>query len=180
LTLEEKLKMSLRKILLEQVDDPRRSQGLRVTLDQMFCIIIISNLCGYFGGRPVAKFGQLHEATLTKLLGLKHPVPSHVVFSDLMNRVDEQQLIKAFNEWTKNYVPLKKGDLLSGDGKALGSTVKNAHNKKQTFTGIVSLFCQKSGLVHSIQQYENAKISEQNIVRLLVNKLKTKGLVLFF
>lgn len=180
MTLAEKLKMSLREILSQRVDDPRRSQGLRVAMDQIFSIIIISNLCGHFGGRAIAKFGKLYQTTFSELLELKHPVPSHVTFSDLLNRVDEKQLISAFNEWASNYVHLEKGELVSGDGKALGSTVKKAHHKNQTFTGIVSLFCQKSGLVHSVQKYENAKVSEQNIVRFLVKKLKAKGLVLFF
>lgn len=172
--------MNLREILNKHVTDPRRAQGLRVNLEQMFSIIIISNLCGYFGGRAVAKFGKQYQSTFTELLELKHPVPSHVSFSDLLNRVEEQQIIIAFNEWASHYVPLEKGELVSGDGKALGSTVKNAHGKQQDFTGIVSLFCQESGLVHSLQQYRNAKISEQNIVRFLVNELKAKGLVLFF
>lgn len=172
--------MSLLKILTDKVDDPRRTQGLRVTLPQMFTIIIVSNLCGHYGGRAVAKFGKHHQAIFTDLLNLKHPVPSHVIFTDLMNRVDQNQTILAFNEWTKDYVPLEKGELVSGDGKALGSTVENSHKGNQTFTGIVSLFCQKSGLVKSLQQYENAKESEIGIVQFLVKELKAKGLVLFF
>jgi len=172
--------MSLLKILSDKVDEPRRSQGLRTKLPEMFGIIIISNLCGYFGGRGVAKFGKQYESTFTELFNLNHPVPSHVIFSDLMNRVDEDQLIAAFNEWASQYVPLEKGELVSGDGKALGSTVKNAKNGKQTFTAIVSLFCQKSGLVHSIEQYRNAKESEINVVQHLIKKLKMTGLTLFF
>jgi len=73
-----------------------------------------------------------------------------------------------------------QGELVSGDGKALGSTVENAKNGKQTFTAIVSLFCQKSGLVHSLKQYQNAKKSEINIVRFLIKELNAKGLTLFF
>lgn len=172
--------MSLREIINKHITDPRRSQGLRVTLEQMFSIIIISNLCGYFGGRAVSKFGKHHQSTFTEFLKLKHPVPSHVSFSDLLNRMDEQQAIAAFNEWASHFVPLEKGELISGDGKALGSTVKQAQGEHQNFTAIVSLFCQKSGLVYSLEQYRNAKVSEQNVVRFLVNQLKAKGLVFFF
>ncbi|MEM6320293.1 MAG: ISAs1 family transposase [Bacteroidota bacterium] len=172
--------MSLIRLLETKVEDPRRKQGLRVTLPQMLSIIIVSNLCGHYGGRAVAKFGKHHQKTFTDLLQLKHPVPSHVVFSDLTNRLDENQLIDAFNEWSKDYVHLEKGELVSGDGKSLGSTVSNGTNSRQTFSAIVSLFCQKSGLVHSIKQYANAKESEIDIVRFLVNELKAKGLVLFF
>lgn len=172
--------MSLLTILSEDVTDPRRGQGLRTTLPQIFSMIIICNMCGYFGGRGVADFAKIHEETFTKQLKLKHGVPSHVTFSDVLNRTSEKQLIAAFNKWTQDFVPLKKGDKISGDGKALGSTVANSQSGNQTFTGIVSLFCQQSGLVQSIQRYENAKESEIGIVQYLTNQLKVKGLVLFF
>ena len=172
--------MSLIKILTEKVDEPRRTQGMRTKLPQMFSIIIISNLCGHFGGRAVAKFGKHYQSTFTEMLGLKHPVPSHVIFSDILNRVDENQVVAAFNEWANRYVPLEKGELVSGDGKALGSTVKDAKNSNQKFTAIVSLFCQKSGLVHSLKQYQNDKKSEINIVRFLIKELNAKGLTFFF
>lgn len=172
--------MGLLKILTDKVDEPRRSQGLRTDLGQMFSMIIISNLCGHFGGRAVARFSKEYQSTFTELLSLKHSVPSHVIFSNVLNRVDENQVIAAFNEWADKYVPLEKGDLVSGDGKALGSTVTNSKNGNQKFTAIVSLFCQKSGLVHSLKQYQNAKKSEINIVRFLIKELNAKGLTLFF
>ncbi|MFK7979296.1 MAG: ISAs1 family transposase [Saprospiraceae bacterium] len=172
--------MSLLKILTEKVDDPRRAQGLRTNLPQMFSMIIVANLCGHFGGRATAKFAKHHKVTFTELLKLKHPVPSHVIFSDILNRVDENQVIAAFNEWAGKYVPLEEGELVSGDGKALGSTFNQPTNGHQTFTAIVSLFCQKSGLVHSLKQYQNDKVSEINIVRFLIKELNTKGLTLFF
>lgn len=172
--------MGLLEILSNEVTDPRRSQGMRITMPQMFSMIIISNLCGYFGGRRVAKFSKLYKTTFTEVLSLRHPPPSHVTFSNLLNRTDEQQLIKAFNKWSEDYVELEKGEFVSGDGKALGSTVTNAHGRKQNFQAVVSLFCQKSGLVHSLEEYKNAKVREINVVRFLVKQLKTKGLVLFF
>ena len=172
--------MSLIEILSDKVDEPRRAQGMRTNLPQMFSMIIISNLCGHFGGRAVAKFAKHYKATFTELLKLKHPPPSHVIFSDILNRADENQVIVAFNEWASLYVPLEKGELVSGDGKALGSTVKDATTGNQKFTAIVSLFCQKSGLVHSLKQYENAKKSEINVVRFLIKELNSKGLTFFF
>lgn len=172
--------MSLLTILSEDVTDPRRSQGLRTTLPQLFSMIIISNMCGHFGGRGVSRFSKIHEATFTEQLGLKHGVPSHVTFSEVLNKTSEKQLIIAFNKWSSGFVDLKKGIKVSGDGKALASTVTNSHSGNQTFTGVVSLFCQQSGLVHSIQRYENAKESEIGIVQYLVNQLKVKGLILFF
>jgi len=93
----------------EKIKDPRRKQGLRTTLPQLFCMIVISNLCGHTGGRGVARFADNHSKTFTKALDLKHKVPSHVVFSDILNRVDSKELIRVFNNRAKDIVPLKKG-----------------------------------------------------------------------
>lgn len=165
---------------LEDLKDPRRSQGQRNNLEQMLSMMVLSNLCGHFGGRPIATFAQIHESTFTQVLGLRHGVPSHVTFSDLLNRIDEQELIQRFNSWTTEYVALEQGEMVSGDGKVLGSTVSNPHGRDQDFQAIVSLFCQKSGLVYSLEKYRNAsKDSEIDIVRFLISRLKDMKVTLF-
>lgn len=171
--------MGLVEILTKNVKDPRRAQGMRHNLGQIFSMIIIGNLCGHLGGRAVEKFGKLHQGTFTQYLGLKHPVPSHVTFSDLLNRTDEQQLISAFNEWAGDFVDLQKGDFVSGDGKVLGSTVSDCHGKQQNFQSVVSLFCQKTGLVHSLQEFQNNKSNEIDVVRFLIERLEVKGMIFF-
>ncbi len=130
-------------------------------------------------GRGISRFAKIHAETLSKELNLKHAIPSHVTFSDLLNRLDQQELINVFNKWASDFVPLEKGDAVSGDGKALGSTVINGQAKQQDFQAVVSMFCQKSGLVHSLETYSNSKESEINIVRFLTSKLKDMGITLF-
>ena len=77
------------------------------------------------------------------------------------------------------FVPLKKGDSVSGDGKALASTVVNQHGSSQNFQAVVSIFCHESGLVRAIGEYQNRKESEINIVRFLIEKLNGMGLVFY-
>lgn len=164
---------------LNQVTDFRRKQGQRFTQDQMFCMVIMGNLCGYFGGRPLETFGEAYETTLIQELDLKYSPPSHVSFSTFLNHTDETQMISAFNAWTSDYVPLEKGTAVSGDGKALGSTVTDSQGKNQNFKAIVSTFCQESGLVYALERYENGKESEINVVRFLIAQLNNMGLTLF-
>lgn len=164
---------------LDEITDYRRPQGLRHTKSQMFSMIIISNLCGHFGGRPVARFTKYYRSTFEEALHLKFPPPSHVSFSGFINGIDEAQMIAAFNSWTAECIPLQKGTAMSGDGKALGSTVTNACNKKQDFQAIVSLFCQQSGLVYAFERYKNGKASEANVVRFLLTQLKDMGVTIF-
>lgn len=164
---------------LSEIEDPRRSQGQRISMTQLVSLIIVCNLCGYLGGRPIARFARINRSIFTKELGLKHSVPSHVTISGFINNVNQQAMIEAFNKWTSSAVPLKKGEAISGDGKALGSTVSNASNHHQDFQAIVSLFCQQSGLVYALEQYKNKKESEINVIHFLVGKLKGMGLNIY-
>ena len=164
---------------LSKVKDPRRNEGLRVNLQQMFCMIFISNLCGHFGGRAISRFAKNCEPLFRKKLNLKHKVPSHVTFSDLLNRVDQKELIAAFKAWAKSYVPIKKGQRISGDGKALASTVTNQQKSNENYQAIVSLFCQESGLIYSIEEYKNKEQSEIAVVRSLIKELENKGISIF-
>jgi len=163
---------------LQSVKDPRRAQGQRTSKEQLFSMIIISNLCGHFGGRGISRFSKVHQEVMNEYLHLKHKIPSHVTFTDVLNRVDSKELIKAFNTWASYFVSLDKGAAVSGDGKALASTVKNAHKSSQDFEAVVSIFCQQSGLVRLVEQYRNAKKSEISIVRNLLGDLKDMGLTI--
>ena len=164
---------------LANVKDPRRKQGQRLNKEQLLAIIILANLCGHFGGRGIARFGKAHSETLSTGLKLKHQIPSHVTISGFINRVDEGEMKDAFNKWAGNYVPIEKGKFVSGDGKALGSTVSDCHGSNQDFQAVVSLFIQESGLVYAIESYRNSKKSEIGIVRFLLDKLKGMGLTIF-
>lgn len=161
-----------------KVRDPRRSKGLRTRIDQIFSMVVISNLCGYIGYRPVANFCKANENLLSQELGLKHGVPSHVTFREVFLRTDSHELISCFNEWAKIYVPMIEGAWVSGDGKALGSTVEDMHGNKQDFQAVVSLFCHESGMVSLIGHYRNAKKSEAYVLRSLLEHFRGAGVII--
>ena len=163
---------------LSNITDPRRAQGQRISLNQALSIIIISNLCGHFGGRAVARFAKIHSDDITELCKLKHGVPSHVTFSHIINRINQREMIEALNNWACKFTTVEKGEPISGDGKALGSTVKNVHGSSQDFQAVVSLFSQRSGLVYALETYRNAKQGEAGVVRALCSKLKGMGVTI--
>ena len=164
---------------ISQLEDPRRSQGLRTNLDQILIMVVVSYLCGHTGYRGVERFCKINSEFFIHSLGLRHGIPSHVTIREVLQRLDELALIKAFGQWTKNYVPLKKGDWISVDGKVLGATVKDTQKSSQDFEGVVSLFCQRSGLVHSIEHYKrkSKEKGEAPLARYLMSQLKARGLV---
>lgn len=161
------------------IEDPRRGQGLRTDLEQIFCMVVISYLCGHFGYRGVGRFCKLNSDLFTEEFKLRHGVPSFVTFRDLLTRVDESALIKAFSKWTNSYVPLEQGSWMSADGKALGSTSVHTQGSSQDFQAIVSLFCHQSGLVYSLDQYrrKQKQRGEAPLVRYLIEQIRDMGIV---
>lgn len=165
---------------LSSVKDPRRAQGQRVSLEQVLLMSILSYLCGHIGYRGISRFSKAYSDNLTELLGLKHAVPSHVTFADVLSRVDQQQVIDAFNNWAQSFAPLKPYSWISGDGKALGSTVSDMHGSNQDFQAVVSFFARESGLVHSLEQYRNKEKArgEGDLLKFLVSQLEAMGAII--
>ena len=123
------------------IQDPRRKQGVRVDLEQLLIMAVVSYLAGYSGYRGVCRFSKENADYFVPALKLRHGVPSHVTFREVLMNINQDELIKSFKNWSKEFVPLKNFDWLSVDGKALGSTVVNSQSKYQDFEAIVSLFC---------------------------------------
>lgn len=164
---------------LSEVKDPRRSQGLRTDLEQIFYMVIISYLCGHTGYREMSEFCKSEGALFTEELSLRHGIPSHVTFWQVLTNVKDEELTTAFNKWSEDYVPLAKESWVSGDGKVLGSTVINPNEKAQDFQAIVSLFSHQSGLVRSMEDYRNKakEVGEGSVARFLIEKLRGMGII---
>jgi hypothetical protein len=157
--------------------DPRRPEGRRIRLEQLLALVIIANLCGHYGYRPVARFCQSHHALLKEAFSLKHGVPSYVTFRSVLTQLPEQTLIDCFNSWADGLGSLSEGDWLSGDGKALGATLTHMQDARQDFQLMVSLWSHQSGLVHRLATYANASGDERVSVRNLLTHFQDKGLL---
>ena len=75
---------------LSEVRDPRRKQGLRIDLEQIFYMAIIGYLCGYKGYRELKKFCDSHASVFISELSLRHGIPSHVTFWEVLTKVDDR------------------------------------------------------------------------------------------
>jgi len=165
---------------LSVIADPRRGQGLRTDLDQILIMALLGYLCGYGGYRPLARFCKSCSSLLIEKLHLRHGIPSHVTFREVLQRIDSAHLATQFNEWANSYVNLDRNDWVSGDGKTLNSTVSDCHGSNQDFEAVVSLFAQKSGLVYALKQYRNKDKdeAEASVLRFLLEQMNGMGIVL--
>lgn len=164
------------KEFFESLPDARRPQGKRIQLSQALWIIFLAIASGYQGYRGIYKFAKANQLFLTHFFNLKHGIPSHVTFRQVLISLDKEAIKQAFSQWASKQ-NLQAGDWLAADGKALASTVVNTFEKSQDFSATVSLFCQRTGLSVAIADYRNSEQSETEILRQLLLCIHNKGLI---
>ncbi len=169
---------------LSLISDRRRKQGIRYPQHKMLALILIGTLAGRVGYRSITRFCKEHEAYLSKVLKLKHGVPSHVSLTAIVEGVDYKEFERSINDWSKskrkdqkNSSKAKLKNVISLDGKAIKSSVKNGTSKSQNFIAFVNAFCSENEIVVTSIAYENGKGSEQQTLRDLIVELGIKGAV---
>jgi len=161
----------------QQVKDHREASGLRNPLPALLCMIVMSYLSGHSGYRATARFMKGNRGEFMEMFELKHPPIGHTQLRTIMQELDFQSINQAFFKWINNFVSIKKGEWLSGDGKSLASTVKDAHGKAQDFELMVRLFSQKLEIVTHSSTTKN-KTGELKAMQNLLQGLESKGVII--
>jgi DDE_Tnp_1-associated len=168
--------MNLQK-LFGSIPDKRRKQGKRIQLTDLLWLVFLAVASGQKGYRGTHKFAQANRDFLIETFNLKHGIPSHVTFREVLMNIDKEGFITAFQEWAGEQ-HTQAGGWISGDGKALASTIINTFNNEQDFTATVSIFCQETGLTLRFGEYSNKTGNEQDALRELLSSLQGKQLIL--
>lgn len=161
----------------EQIQDPRKLSGLRNPLPALLCMVTMSYLSGHSGYRATATFMKGNQEVFKKMFNLKHPPIGHTQLRTVLQRLDFNAINKVFYQWINSFVSVEKGEWLSGDGKALGSTVKDAHGNAQEYELMVRLFSQKLGLITNLATTKS-KSTELKAMQGLLKTLKLKGVII--
>lgn len=165
-------------LLLSSLKDFRRGQGRMHSLPMVFLIFIMSAMSGYDGFRPTGDFIKKHKQELIKLFKPKNDrLPSFQTIARILENIDFDELTMVFHRWASSRVVIKKSEWCSLDGKAIGGTVKNPHNRHQQFTSLVSVFASKQKQVLAAGKVELSKKSEIETVKQLIEMLDLKGVV---
>ncbi len=161
---------------LRTVPDFRRGQGRRFSVEQMLMMIILGIMSGRYGYRELGVFVRSNTDALKEHLGITRDLmPSHVSIRTFLQNIDLAAVNAAFARWASEHLDVAPGDLLAIDGKALGSTVSDAHGAEQNFIAVVSLYCQRQGAVLALSQYHSGQTSEAVTVRELIDGLSVTG-----
>ncbi len=156
---------------LSGLKDPRRKQGQRHTLQNIFVIVIMAILSGHQGLRGFARFAQANAEELGEVLGLKHGVPCYHTFRQVFNALNEQLVAQQFMTWMRSYHADMGDNFIALDGKSVRSSVSGGNTKLQNFISVVSAFGHQSGMVYGMGSFENGKGGERPALQQLLAAL---------
>lgn len=165
-------------LLLSDLEDFRRGQGRMHSLPLVLMIFIMATMSGFNGFRPTGDFIKKHKRELIKLFKPKNNrLPSFQTMARILENIDFDKLTNIFYHWASSRVIINKSEWCSLDGKAIGSTVKNPHDRHQQFTSLVSVFSSKQKQVLATGKVELGKKSEITTVKQLIEMLDLKGVI---
>ena len=160
-----------------QLKDFRRAQGRSHELATVLIIITMAIMNGYTGLRAMGDFVKKNRNDLLKIFKPKRDkLPSYHTITRVLGNIKFEELILIFSKWANKYIKIEKGTICSIDGKAIGGTVKNPHNKFQEYTNIVSIFASERKQVLRIGKVKD-KSSEISIVQEMMKILDLEGMI---
>lgn len=159
----------------KKLEDFRRKEGKVHKLEVVLLILTMSIMSGYIGIRATGDFIERNRKDLLELLKPKNnKLPSFQTISRILINLDFNKLNKVFLEWSKDYI--EKDNWYSIDGKGISGTVKNAHDKYQEYTNLVSVFSSNNKQVLIVGKVKD-KSNEIPCVKELIKLLDLEGVV---
>lgn len=163
---------------MNSVPDHRNAQGTMYPIGALLTMIVLANMAGCYGYREMANYMKDNIEDFNRIFKLKHGVPKHVSLRTFIMKLDYDSLVNVFRLWCAQFVTLELGDRCSIDGKGLNSTVENCHDSQQNYKSMVSLFCERTGLVKDVEMIELKKSNEIGAAQQMLTRLEDKGIMI--
>jgi hypothetical protein len=161
---------------LKTIPDWRRGRKVQYPLWLMLLMTLLGVMSGYSSLRGLADFMERHQQEVVELLGLaKAKLPSYSTLRDMAMHVDAIEVAEVFIGWANQALPVETGQVISLDGKALASTLKDCYGAQQDFVTVVSACVQQWDVVIGQISFHNGESSEIASVRQLLQQLDVKG-----
>jgi hypothetical protein len=161
---------------LQTVPDPRHQRGKRHLLWVLLVFVVMGNLAGYQGNRPLQEFSQRYGHHIVQLLGIEvDSLASYSTFRRLQRDVDFMAFSTAFAEWMQQTAA--GDDFYSVDGKRIAQPLTGSDGKTR-FAGLVSVFSQRCGLTVDLAALTCDENSEIKVVPYLIQKLNLQRAIL--
>lgn len=164
--------------LLKELKDYRRGQGQRHPLQIVLLIMIMAIMAGAKSERAISRFAKNNKKELIDILKIERKeIPSRSVTKGMAKNLDFKEFKNIFYKWALQFIPIKKGELISMDGKAIRGTVTNANSSMQDFISLVSVFVSKKKQILMTGKINTKKENEIPTVRELIEMLDLQGVI---
>lgn len=161
---------------LQAVPDYRKARGKRHPLWIILVFIVMGNLAGYRGNRPLEEFAKRYGAEVARLLQIDlDAVPSFSTFRRAHMGLDFAALSDTFAQWMRQHMTVDD-DVYAIDGKRIRQPLVDDAGKTR-FVGLVSVFAQRQGVTVDLAALTTAENSELKVVQYLLEKLHLTGVV---
>jgi len=163
--------------VFQEVPDYRSARGKRHPLWVILVMIVMGNLAGYRGNRPLADFAKRYGPDIAQLLQIElKDMPSFSTFRRAYLGLDFAALSDAFSRWMQQFINLDE-EVYAIDGKRIAQPLTDEAGKTR-FVGLVSVFAHQQGITVDLAALTAAENSELKVVQYLIEKLKLTGAVL--
>lgn len=156
------------------LEDYRRQGSISHRLIDILFITICAVISGANNLKSVALYAIRKREWLTQVLHLLDGVPSYPTFWTVFALLDPIALEKSFVRWVRSRVNLKRGDVVSIDGKAQRGTAKRG--QPHSFVHIVSAWAAANHLTLG-QLKVDGKSNEITAIPQLLEVLDIEGTV---
>lgn len=111
--------------------DPRNRASVRHPLINILTIAICGIISGCDNFNTIEEYGKSKIKWFRKFLDLKHGIPSHDTFNDVLNRLNPTEFNAAFTRWVTEISQNKEG-VIALDGKVMRGTLDKASGMSAT------------------------------------------------
>lgn len=144
------------------VPDYRSARGKRHPLWLILVMIVMGNLAGYQGNRPLAEFADRYGHDIARLLKVDvQSMPSFSTFRRAHLCLDFVALSEAFQDWMSQKVSADETSYAI-DGKRIRQPITDAEGKTR-FVGLVSVFAHHQGITVALAALTETENSELKV-----------------
>lgn len=128
--------MNLNNVFIE-FNESKDMRGQKHKVSDILVMSIYGILCNHTDFVNMTYFLELHSEYFTKLLNLKHGIPSHDTFSRTFRLLDNKKFLEIFMDWIQTALN-DDGKTIAIDGKAIKSSTDKINKGNTPY--IVSAF----------------------------------------
>lgn len=102
--------------------EPRTAASVRHPLINILTIAICAIISGCDNFNTIEEYGKSKIKWFRRFLDLRHGIPSHDTFNDVLNRINPTEFSSAFTQWVTQISQHKEG-VIALDGKVMRRTL---------------------------------------------------------